>query len=62
LRVVGTGIDRSFTGPGSVDSLPVGTYTVSAAPVLAGNEKWVPTPASQAVTITTGGTSTASFT
>ena len=62
LRVVGTGIDRSVTGPGAVDSLPVGTYTVSAAPVLVGNEKWVSTPASQTVTISTGSTSTASFT
>ena len=62
LRVVGTGIDRSFAGPGTVDSLPVGTYIVSAAPVLVGSEKWVPTPASQTLTITTGGTSTASFT
>ena len=62
LRVVGAGIDRSVTGPGTLDSLPVGTYTVTAAPVLVGNEKWVPTPAAQTVTISTGSTSTASFT
>lgn len=62
LRVVGQGIDRAFTSGGTVDSLPVGTYTVSAAAVLAGTDRWAPTTASQPVTVTTGASSTAAFT
>jgi hypothetical protein len=62
LRVVGNGIDRSFTSAGTVDSLPVGTYTVTAAPVLVDSDRWAAAPVSQTLTITTGNASTASFT
>ncbi len=62
LRVVGNGIDRSFAGPGTVDSLPVGTYSVTAAPVFVGTDRWAATPSPQTITVTTGTASTASFT
>ena len=62
LRVVGNGIDRTFTSGGTVDSLPVGTYTVSAAAVFANTDRWAASPASQQVNITTGNSSAASFT
>lgn len=61
LRLQGTGIDRRFTSAGTVDSLPVGSYTVTAAPVLAGDDRWAATPATRTVSITTGGSSTADF-
>ena len=61
LRVVGAGVDRAFTSAGSVDSLPIGTYTVSATAVMAGSDRWAAAPASQQVTIATGATSTAAF-
>ena len=62
LRVVGNGIDRSFTSSGSVDSLPVGTYTVSAGAVLAGSDRWAASPTSRQVVVATGTSSDASFT
>lgn len=61
LRLQGNGIDRRFTSAGTVDSLPIGSYTVSAAAVLAGDDRWAATPASRTVSITTGGSSTADF-
>ncbi len=62
LRVVGNGIDRSFAGPGTVDSLPVGTYAVTAAPVVVGVDRWAGSPSPQTVTIANNAASTASFT
>ena len=61
LRVVGQGIDRTFASGGTVDSLPAGSYTVSAAAVLAGTDRFAPAPASQVVTIATGASASAAF-
>ena len=61
LRLVGQGIDRAFTSGGTVDSLPVGPYTVSAAPVLVGPDRFAAAPTSQVVTMTTGGFASAAF-
>ena len=62
LRLVGQGIDRVFTSGGTVDSLPVGPYTVSAATVLVGPDRFAPSPASTAFSLTTGGSVSAAFT
>lgn len=61
LRVVGNGYDRSFTSAGTIDSLPAGTYTVSAAPMLSGTDRYAPAPTSREVTITTNGVTPAAF-
>ncbi len=61
LRVVGSGYDRSFTSAGTIDSLPAGNYTVSAAPVQSGTDRYAAAPASQQVTITTNGLTPAAF-
>ncbi|MFN7798530.1 hypothetical protein [Gemmatimonas sp.] len=59
IRLVGNGVDRSVAGHATVDSLPAGSYTVTATSILAGGDRWAPTPATQPLAITTGGTSTA---
>ncbi len=52
---------RSISGTGTTDSLPSGSYTVSAASVVSGGSAYVPTPSSNAVSIATGATATTSF-
>jgi hypothetical protein len=59
IRVVGNGVDRSVAGHATVDSLPAGSYTITATSILAGGDRWAPTPATQPLAIATGGTSTA---
>jgi len=59
IRLVGNGVDRSVAGTATVDSLPAGSYTITSVPILAGGDRWAPTPASQPLAIVTGGTATA---
>ncbi|AMW04309.1 hypothetical protein [Gemmatimonas phototrophica] len=61
FRVVGGGIDRNFTSGGTVDSLPVGSYTVSALAVLDSTDRYAATPSSQQVTIATNASTSATF-
>lgn len=49
-------VTRSLTGTGTTDSLPSGSYTLTAATLTSGSTTYTPSPASTSVTITTGGT------
>ncbi|HTL05637.1 MAG TPA: M66 family metalloprotease [Gemmatimonadales bacterium] len=49
------GYQHSSSGPETLAGLPAGSYAVTALEVLAGGDRYVPAPGSQAVTVTPGG-------
>lgn len=54
LTLSGNGISRALTTTGTTDSLPDGTYTLSASAVVVSGDRFAPTPATQTVRISTG--------
>lgn len=54
--MIGNGITRTISGAGTLDSLPVGRYTASAANVSANGVTFVATPAQQTVDVPLNGT------
>jgi hypothetical protein len=54
-------VSRSISGAVTVESLPPGSYTVTAATVSSSGSSFVPTPASRALTVTVGAAASASF-
>lgn len=61
FSLTGVGAPRTASGAGTVSSLPVGSWTITANPVLSGATTYTPSPSSQSVTITANGTTTAAF-
>jgi hypothetical protein len=59
LTLAGGGITRTITSSTTVDSLPAGNYTLTAAAVTAGGDRYAPASASQPVTIAVGATTSA---
>jgi hypothetical protein len=59
IQLTGPGISRALTTSATLDSLPSGSYTLTAAPLVADNERFAPTPASQTIRIATGVLATA---
>jgi hypothetical protein len=62
LVLRGPGGTRTLTAGTTLDSLPTGSYTLAAAPLVAERERFAPTPASQSITVTTGAVATAAVT
>lgn len=54
ITLSGAGGSRAITRTVGVDSLPIGSYTITAADVIANGERFAATAASQVVTISTG--------
>ena len=50
------GFDQTLTASGSFSAIQPGSYTVTASPVSAGGSQYTPTPGTQQVTVSTGGT------
>lgn len=61
FSLTGTGAPRSASGAGTVSSLQVGSWTITANTIVSGATTYTPSPSSQSVTITPNGTATASF-
>jgi len=51
-------VTRALSGPTTIDSLPVGSYALSAAPLTVADVRYRPATATQTLTITTGNTTT----
>lgn len=62
FSLTGTGSPRTASGAGTVSSLAVGSWTITANTIVSGTSTYTPSPSSQSVTITPNGTATASFT
>ncbi len=58
LTLTGNGLTRALSGATTLDSLPVGRYTVSAVPLTTAGVRYAPTPREQSFTISTGATTT----
>jgi hypothetical protein len=58
LTLTGNGLTRALSGAATLDSLPVGSYTVSAVPLTVAGVRYAPAPREQSVTISTGATTT----
>lgn len=58
MTLTGDAVTRGLSGASSLDSIPAGTYTLSAAPLTAAGVRYAPAPASQRLTVTTGNTTT----
>ena len=56
ITLVGNGITRIIIGAGTLDSLPIGRYTASAATVSANGVTYAATPAQQTVDVPLNGT------
>lgn len=54
VTLSGNGVTRTFTTTGTADSLPVGSYTLTASAIVADGDRYAPTVASQNIVITTG--------
>ncbi len=61
FSLTGTGAPRSASGAGTVSSLQVGSWTITANTIVSGATTYTPSPSSQSVTITPNGTATAGF-
>ena len=61
FSLTGTGAPRSASGTGTVSSLEVGSWTITANTIVSGATTYTPAPSSQSVSITPNGTATASF-
>jgi hypothetical protein len=61
FTLTGTGGGTSITGTATVDPVAAGTYTLTANTVSAGASTYTATPASQSITISAGGTTTANI-
>lgn len=61
FSLTGTGAPRSASGAGTVSSLQVGNWTITANTIVNGATTYTPSPSSQSVSITPNGTATASF-
>lgn len=53
---------RTIAASSTLDSLAAGSYTLTAAPLVAGGERYAPAPTTQDVIVTVGGNATASVT
>lgn len=62
ITLFGNGITRTLTTTGTADSLPVGSYTLTASAIVADGDRYAPTTASQNIVITTGTSSKATVT
>jgi hypothetical protein len=62
LTLTGPTGSRTLTGSTTIDSLAVGSYTLTGATITSGVDHYAPTPASQPITIAVGATATASVT
>ncbi len=61
FTLTGPGATRSLSGAGTVPSLQVGSWTVTAASIVSGSTTYTPSPASRPVTVAQNGTASASF-
>jgi hypothetical protein len=61
FTLTGTGSPRSASGAGTVSSLVVGSWTITANIIVSGTTTYTPSPSSISVSITPNGTATASF-
>jgi len=59
LTLTGNGPARALSGPATLDSLPSGSYVLSAAPLTVAGVRYRPATASQTLAVTTGTTTTA---
>ncbi|MFN8979288.1 MAG: hypothetical protein ACK5ZZ_12005 [Gemmatimonadaceae bacterium] len=62
LTLAGAGLTRTLASSATLDSLPAGSYTLSAASVTAGPDRYAATPASQTIAVTVGTTVSAAAT
>ena len=51
-------VTRALSGPATLDSLPVGSYALSAGPLTVADVRYRPATATQTLTVTTGNTTT----
>ena len=51
-------VTRALSGPTTLDSLPVGSYALSAGPLTVADVRYRPATATQTLTVTTGNTTT----
>ncbi|PHX64625.1 MAG: hypothetical protein CK550_09020, partial [Gemmatimonadetes bacterium] len=58
LTLAGGTTARALSGPTTIDSLPVGSYALSAAPLTVADVRYRPATATQTLTVTTGNTTT----
>ncbi|MEN9818054.1 MAG: hypothetical protein RLZ32_1934 [Gemmatimonadota bacterium] len=56
VTVSGNGISRSLTAPGRVDSLPVGSYTLTVAPTTVSGYRYAPLSTTVGASVTPGQT------
>lgn len=56
------GFARALNGSSTLTGLAIGSYTVNAAVVTSGSTTYTPTPASQTIAVTAGGTAAAAVT
>ncbi len=61
FTLTGTGAPRSASGAGTVSSLEVGNWTVTANAIVSGTTTYTPSPSSQSVAVTENATATVSF-
>ncbi len=59
MTLTGNGATRALSGPATLDSLPIGSYVLSAAPLTVAGVRYRPATATQTLAVTTGTTSTA---
>ena len=58
MTLTGGSVTRALSAPATVDSLPAGTYELSAALVTATGVRYAPVTTTQSVVVTTGNTTT----
>jgi hypothetical protein len=61
ITLASAGVQRALTGTVTIDSLASGSYTLAAQQVVAGNERYAPSPLQQTVIISTGSSASASI-